>query len=709
MSQAQNIPIAVSALNAINDGWVAGSELGKSDRHVRRMSKTLQPLGAARKSGRTWYFKKDNPDVAKLLKQARIDRSFEDLSAYTHKQIEDARLKVKIVEAGRREIERRINDCHSGRTVAVEWFCKVRSDQLGFGTLAVNTFRRWDKTYSNAGEFKVLAFIDTRGREPGQRNCSAEAWAHFKALYLDDRKRSIRLCYDLTHTESDQQGWEWPSYRTIAHRVERDITNISRTYYRESEDRFKSDCLPRIRRTYDHVAAGDVWCGDENYMDLYAKLPDGRGGWKGGRPKLTAWLDVRSRMFVGWHIAKSANSDTILASFKKGVREFGPPREVICDNGKDYKAAAGRKKKKSKWDKFDDKHVASVWTELEIKQTWATPYAPQSKMIESHFRAVCNDFCKLFDSYCGNKPENRPDVASKFRPDELPTLEDINERFAEWLEAHHLKPREGEGMYNLSSVQAMEQFRSKNPRQAVSGELLDYICSKFVGPVKVTKDGVRHNGFRYGLGDPALYGHQGEKVWLRIDPERGDIVHVTDLKKQPIATVGSNKLTGLTQEDIRDGARNRKQAKHYARKARETAPFATKYSNESAAIVAMRDRYKAQQQDVRPPDPPDSIKAVRPDLQRAIEQQSKPVQTGFEDSSESILFEDFTEAICGSDDEYLSDETHDEDTIDESEVDEILGGGFMDEPLEGDSDDGDGASTIDAFEEIAKLHERKHA
>ncbi|GJM25071.1 MAG: hypothetical protein DHS20C16_14860 [Phycisphaerae bacterium] len=483
--------------------------------------------------------------------------------------------------------------------------------------LAVSTFKSHVKRYDRSGQFKLLSQIDTRGRKTGHVvTCDPEAWAFFCDYYLDDRKMSVALCYDLTAHECKIRGWAWPSKRTIERRIKTDIPYMTLVLEREGERAFKSKCVPRIRRSYEDVPAGDVWCADECTLDFYCQVPNGKGGIKRGRPILTAWLDVRSRMFIGWHIGHRANSDTIVASFKMGVREHGPPLEVHCDNGEDYKSVAGRSKK---WSAIDQQRLADLYSELEIKVHWAIPYEPQAKIIESHFRAVHGRFDKLFDSYCGNNPEARPDLANKIPVHRLPKLDEVREQFSKWLCAHHAKPQSGDSMYNLSPQQAMSQFRGKSVRPPLNDALLEFLCAKIVGPVKVTKDGVRHQGIQYGQGCDALYRLQGERVLLRVQPDRLDFVDVCDLNGRPVAKATNDRLTGATQDDIRTAMSRRKRARKIAREAASESAHATRRSTVSAVIAAQHDRNKSEQIDTPPTDPPISVKAVRPDLREAVE------------------------------------------------------------------------------------------
>jgi putative transposase len=691
-------------------GWIAAEELGLSDRHTRRLFDSLSKLGAAKRVGKVRLFDAAHPEVTKRQAKADRDRSYEDLSPYTQAQVDGARRWVRIIRAAMGEVAKFMAQRRCNRATAVEWFCKQRCAELGFGVISVGTFRRRLKRYESAGDYKLVSQIDQRGGKPNDPEaCTPDAWRYFLGLYLDPRKRRVTLCHELTCEHAASEGWSWPSLRTVQRWARERIPENARVLAREGERAFKAKCLPRVERSYADTAAGDIWCADENTMDLYARAPDGRGGWKRVRPKLTAILDVRSRVFVGWHIAARANSDTIVAAFKLGVAEFGPPLTMICDNGSDYKSAAGRSRK---WASFDSKRLMNLYGELGCTVQWATPYEPQAKMIESHFRAVCDRFCKLFDSYCGNKPENRPEGAERIPVWELPTVAEVAGQFETWLVAHHAKPQTGDSMFGLSPAQAMEQFRGKSVRQRPTAELLDFLCAKIVGPVKVTRNGVVWQGVRYGQGCEKLYPLLGREVLLRVQPDRADYVDVCDLDGRPIARATNDRLTGATQEDIRVAASRRKKARKAAREFIADAPATLRHSTVTGIIAAQRKRNESEQNPTPEPDPPASVRVVRPDLGEAVsalprEDDSTAGRTAAKRRSSAADLAAMNEALG------LGGALDDEATEPEADgnIDALLTSGVMDDTdTMDDSPDDDGPPSGDAFAALGKsIHDRRRA
>ena len=596
--------------------WVTEEALGVTSRRARDLFKRYQKLGAAKLFGKTKVFDTHNPEIASRVRKAKEDQSYEDLTGLSDKQIAAARKKIALVEKSFTEIASRMKQTGCTFTVAREWFCETRLPQLGMEAVAVRSFRRWENIYRNASNNRIRAFIDTRGRKKGEKlACSPEAWNWFLGYYLDKRKPSIRYCWELTVVEAETRGWAWPGCRAIEKKVDRDIPQQVIIKLREGDKKYQEKCVTPIRRDYTIFAANDFWCADEHTLDLYAKRPNGLGGWKKCRPILTAWQDMRSRYFVGWHLSARANSDTIISAFKMGVREFGPPRRVYCDNGTDYNAAAGVTKK-TKRSKVNQDYVANVYGEMNIQVTWATPYHPQAKPIESHFRKVCSRFAKTFTSYCGNKPDNRPDDV-EIRIEHLPTVNEVAERFSEWVKAYHAKPQSGDGMDDLAPEQAIVRFRSTTVRERISDEKLDFLCVRTTKPVVVSKDGVRHNGLYYGISNMEVMKHLGRKVLLKVQPDTAEYVTVCDLDGKPIANARHEWLRGTTQEDIRTAKSLQKKMNKIVSEFAKLPP-AYKQNDTIDVLKAQLARAKSEQNPVGPPDPVLAIQPVRPDLSNSI-------------------------------------------------------------------------------------------
>ena len=97
-----------------------------------------------------------------------------------------------------------------------------------------------------------------------------------------------------------------------------------------------------IDRDYSNINCGEVWVSDHAQIDIACFAPDGKVVF----PWVTAWRDYKSGKWLGWLLqCGSPNSDRIFQAFYYAAEEFGLPKDVIIDNGKDYRSkdfAGGR-------------------------------------------------------------------------------------------------------------------------------------------------------------------------------------------------------------------------------------------------------------------------------------------------------------------------------------------------------------------------------
>src|SRR5205823_740600 len=84
----------------------------------------------------------------------------------------------------------------------------------------------------------------------------------------------------------------------------------------------------------------------------------------------------------------------------------------------------------------DETHRHGVFKSLAIDVHFSDPFNPNGKApIESGFRAM-GRFAKLFDSYCGEKPENRPERLKEVLKNlaMVPTFAEVERRLADFIE-----------------------------------------------------------------------------------------------------------------------------------------------------------------------------------------------------------------------------------------------------------------------------------
>ena len=454
------------------------------------------------------------------------------------------------------------------------------------------------------------------------------AWADFLHRKGKPGDPKLKDCWKLTsavaETHAANPDWAWPSYTCVRLRYNRTIHPATRHASTFGPHKTEARFFPKITRCLEDIAAGSVLVGDERIMDFVVRVPCAVG-WKLARPKLTAWIDCRSRYFVGWKLEESANSDTIHAALKLSVLATGTlPDEVNIDNGEDYRSVAGRSKRQRKWDEFDAGRVSGAFERLGIVRHFAKVRTPWAKMIESHFSRVKDRLDRHMPTFCGGAPGERPyDLYKHLEADiiSVPTMEEARRQVAEFFESLHEEVIGGDGMGNLSPRQALRQFFTQSPR-LVPAETLDVMCCRMHGPVKVGRDGVRHRSIRYGKWDEAVFDLQGRELFFLEDPESASFITLCDERGVPICKAFADNNLGQTPQEVRQAENVRKSARRRLKRTHDDQLAALQSTTETVAELRARAARAKQiaDADLPVPPPPETLRVVRADAEPAIEQ-----------------------------------------------------------------------------------------
>jgi len=410
------------------------------------------------------------------------------------------------------------------------------------------------------------------GSRPYVRQGSVAFWVILANLYEHPNKLSLDYAYRLASiawskmTVTEQA----PTYAQVYHYYDAHADKKAVIIAREGEEYFLNNVAGYITR--EAPAAGVCWFSDHHIFDCAIRIWDHeKECWRAVRPWLTAWMDWGSLYFTGIVIrAIYPNRDAIERSLRLAIEQnqHCAPENVYIDNGRDYKSLGFAK---APLNDRDCERLRTVAEQLGCKVTFAQPYNARAKLIERQFRVVCEQFAKLWPSYRGSNPEQRPETADAAwsNPETLPTLSEFQASFQAWLTAvYHATPSRGE---TLKGKCPSDAWRDAKRKQLLTPEQVYKAFLRDVGHPRDIKRGGRVQAINRTYESDQLYRLLGkvDRVRVKLD--------VDDLSVAYIYTLDGREL-GM---------------------AREVGTIPGLSDGNPATIEAMREQQKNQRRQVR--------------------------------------------------------------------------------------------------------------
>jgi len=347
---------------------------------------------------------------------------------------------------------------------------------------SARTLMRWLAALDRDG---IRGLVDKR-RGPGGRRASwsPEARELFEGLYLTENRRAIPRLYEIMAAIAADEGWDVPCLRTVQAHCQKVLDPKLKILGREGKTAFDNKCGPHITRDWTMVPAMGCWVGDHRQFDVLIphEVEITRGGvtcreWKWHRPWITCYIDARSWKPVAWAIDFDApDGQRTMGCFVAGVEDHGAPGTLYLDNGKDFRMnrfAGGRPRGQKGPDtgKVKESHVKPILDILGVESKFALPFYPQSKIIEPFFRLVAEHFDKTFETYWGNRADNKPERVKKLQSlrgtaakwaARGTTIENFRQAFEGWLTAdYELRKSPSKAAGGLSPLRAFHELRAE--------------------------------------------------------------------------------------------------------------------------------------------------------------------------------------------------------------------------------------------------------
>ncbi len=458
---------------------------------------------------------------------------------------------------------------------------------------SLRTYRGWQQRYLASGRLRSSQ-LDTRGGRSGRERVrfSAEARAYFKGVYLTRQCRSIKNCWLETMAKADSKGWDCPGYEPVKRWARKHLPPRIADYYRRGPRAWRMRHQPKLVVDTRDLPGNHTWVIDNLRFDFWARL---------GPRRVRLWcsliIDRASNLIVGWAITTNPSQDSLILALRRAVKRHGPPLEVILDNGRDMRSDAFAGKNR-KW--VAEELASALLSQLGIILHFCQPYSPWSKGgVEAMARTIHAQFDRLFRSFCGGSPADKPEGVDRWcreHHDELPTVPEVEAAFAQFVETFADRPSDAQWVKPLSPRQRFEQTRIA--KRTLPDHLLNVLLLKLTGPRRVTSKGVLYNGLHYTAS--RMFGEdQHSQVRLRIDPDDVSRVWVCDLKGRPKYIARQNLVKG-TLDDVRVAMNRRSHARRVVREAHQERTRALD-DLPMAVLRSQAERYRSQTRQNDPP------------------------------------------------------------------------------------------------------------
>ena len=316
----------------------------------------------------------------------------------------------------------------------------------------------------NRDYFRALALCRKPREKATFPSLTDEQRAVIENIWFDRRFAAnlgtVEMLYEKFEDIARARGWgDWPSIKTVARYVKHimDARGASSARYLAANGtrEWKNKMMVKARRDATQLKVMEYVVGDEHTFDLWVQWTAPNGKIKAVRPKLVAWMDMRSRAIIGDVICVDANSQTLKESLVKMLYSDpgGVPHILHVDNGKDYTAQTmtGQSRKRRKIDFEFDAETVGFYQSIGIEEVGRSlPYQPWDKPIERFFGTVCSKFSKWFESYVGTLTgsktyaKRQKDVDKMLERGELLTMEEFYDVWTTWkTERYHAREHRG--------------------------------------------------------------------------------------------------------------------------------------------------------------------------------------------------------------------------------------------------------------------------
>jgi transposase InsO family protein len=346
-----------------------------------------------------------------------------------------------------------------------------------------------------------------------------EWYRAFESRYLKEGRPSLHSCWlgalgEAKGLDSTITPARFPSETTFLREIRRKVPAQTICYYREGSQAWKGKYGCFLDRDYTDMSPGEVYVSDHAQIDVAVRLPNGKLGF----PWVTVISDMRSDKYLGWSLyPDNPNSNRIFEAFHRAVRDYGVPRDLIIDNGKDYRCfdlAGGRKTVRVG---VDEMKTTAVVIKLGITPHFALPYTPQTKTVERTFLRNKEWFSKHMPGYRGGNVKERPGVLNdEIKQGKILEWADFEKLMDDFfITVANRMQSNGKKLMGACPDELFEKGRKAPVR--VREDSLAILCMRSSKPRTIGRNGIHDADHDAWLWGEWMEAYKGQRVYMRRD------------------------------------------------------------------------------------------------------------------------------------------------------------------------------------------------
>lgn len=489
---------------------------------------------------------KELPPIKKEVNISEIEERVTDLNNLSEKQRDEAFFWESIIKQWRLYLETSELSKMRATNRFISEYNMNNKDKISERTL----YRKWD-IYSKYG---TAALADMRSNKQSNNiGIDEDVWSVFISWWLDENRPSVAFCREMViaYFEEERPDIEIPSVSTFYRGIKQIPEGVIR-YFRYGDKAFKDSCLFYLKRNY-NFASNEYWTSDYHTLDMMVKDDDTGMIF---RPHLVMWTDIRSRKVLSMRLAKTSNSDGVILTFRDAVREWGIPVNAYLDNGREFLVHDFGGRGRRKTSKAADYGIPML-ERLGVKMVNATVRNGRAKIIERQFKTMTDQFSKMFITYCGNRPENRPERHNSVLKNEknIPLLSEIEKDLRNYIEGYYNnKTSKAEGLNGISPNECYDKHLIK--KKTASSDQLDLLLlrssrlKKFDrGGIYLDNKGTKVYFYNADMADKLI----GNRFYIRYDSDKLDTVRLYDEEDRFVCTAERAVMGGYAGNIDEDG------------------------------------------------------------------------------------------------------------------------------------------------------------